>query len=116
MLKLGVLNLTLKSPPDPKRSVTEPRFLEAVAGAGRGAAATGAGARGAGTGLRKFLLLPDTAEDTVWETRGPISDTIWATMLLVLGARAGAGAGAGGARGRLPVPETAVETVWEIRG
>ena len=150
MLKLGVLNLTLKSPPDPKRSVTEPRFLEG-AGAATGAGSRGAGARGAGAGARgagaigtrtgagagagagtsltEFLLLPDTAEDTVCETRGLIWATIWETILSVLGVRTGAGArtgaeartgagtrtgaGAGTGRdiGRVEAPETAVETV-----
>ena len=73
MLKLGVLNLTLKSPPEPNSSATEPTFLEAEADAW-----TGRGARGAGTGAGwlawnldpELKFDPDTAEDTVWDTSG----------------------------------------------
>ena len=73
MLKLGVLNLTLKSPPEPNRSATEPTFLEAEADAW-----TGREARGAGTGAGwlawnldpELKFDPDTAEDTVWDTSG----------------------------------------------
>ena len=64
MLKLGVLNLTLKSPPDPKRSVMDPVLLETGA-----AAATGVGAEEAAD---DDLEDPETAEETVWETRGEI--------------------------------------------
>ena len=79
MLKLGVLNLTLKSPPEPNRSATEPTFLEEEAGAW-----TGRGARGAGTGAGRLAwnldpelkFDPDTADDAVWDTA---EDTVWDT-------------------------------------
>ena len=68
MLKLGVLNRTLKLPPlVPKRSVMDPTLAEAGAGAGL-KAGLGAGARA--TGLEaanlepELLLLPPTAEAT----------------------------------------------------
>ena len=66
MLKLGVLNRTLKSPPEPNSSATDPTFLEAEADAW-----TGRGARGAETGAGllawnpELRFDPDTAEDTV---------------------------------------------------
>lgn len=66
MLKLGVLNRTLKLPPlVPKRSVMDPTLAEAGAGLKVG---LGAGARA--TGLEaanlepELLLLPPTAEAT----------------------------------------------------
>ena len=75
MLKLGVLKRTLKFPPVPKRSVTEPLVLELEAEevdcTATGAGATmgrGAGARGAGAGREEENLEPeelDRAEDTV---------------------------------------------------
>ena len=134
MLKLGVLNLTLKSPPEPNRSVTEPTFLEAVGAAWMG---RGAGARGAGIGAGRLAwnldpelkFDPETAEETVWETRGDMSATTWETILLDRGLEAelentvvdkGAagttiGRAGAGAVVRL-VPETAEDTVCEIRG
>ena len=126
MLKLGVLNLTLKSPPEPNSSATDPTFLEADADAW-----TGRGARGAETGAGllawnldpELRFDPDTAEDTVWETRGAMLETTWDTMLSELallektvvergaeGTTRGAGADV-----RLD-PDTAEDTVCEIRG
>ena len=124
MLKLGVLNLTLKSPPEPNSSATEPTFLEAEADAW-----TGRGARGAGTGAGwlawnldpELKFKQDTAEDTVGETRGAMLETTWDTMLSELALlektvveRGAAGRGEG-ADVRLD-PDTAEDTVCEIRG
>ena len=108
----------MKSPPEPNSSATEPTFLEADADAW-----TGRGARGAGTGAGRLAwnLDPDTAEDTVWETRGAMLETTWDTMLSELALlektvveRGAAGRGAG-ADVRLD-PDTAEDTVCEIRG
>ena len=60
MLKLGVLNLTLKLSPDPNMSLIDPTFSDICTGSLTGTVE--------GAGVRTALLnvdVPDTAEDTV---------------------------------------------------
>jgi len=82
MLKAGVLKRTLKSPPVPKSSALEAALvleLDAEEGAGTGTSGKGAGREVWRLALEVLeaepLEEPDTAEDTVWETRGEISAT-----------------------------------------
>ena len=125
MLKLGVLNLTLKSP-EPNSSATEPTFLEAEADAW-----TGRGARGAGTGAGRLAwnldpelkFDPDTAEDTVWDTSGDNCASTWVIMSSESAPSVTAVGAAGRTeRGRAVVtegrlePEMVENTVWEIKG
>ena len=94
-----MLNFTLKFPPDPNRSVRDPVLLETGTGAATGLETEG-------TACEED---PETAEETVWETRGEICATTWETI----SSEAGAGGGTGrliGAEG-LEAPETAEETV-----
>jgi len=76
----------------------------------------------------ELLVTPDTAEDTVWETKGLICATTWETMSSFGGWLTACTAtgltdwtgltgrtGRMGRAGRL-VPVTADVTVWEIRG
>ena len=108
MLKLGVLNFTLKFPPVPNKSVIDPVLLGTGAGA-----ATGLEIDGEDT-LED--LDPETAEETVCETKGEISATTWDTISAPEEDEEVAVTGLGVGAGRLEAPDTADDTVCEIKG